>query len=86
MQSHFPQWKKRFNEKRSRLCHKADMILSQQAATAAQNTSQNAKNLKKYYYALLKVANYAHTLSRHRQKCIRTRFIQQGQCLAKKQK
>ena len=65
--------------------HKADMILAQQAATAAQNTSQNAKNLKKYY-ALLKVANYAHTLSRHRQKCIRTRFIQQGQCLAKKQK
>ena len=51
--------------------HKADMILAQQAATAAQNTSQNAKNLKKYYYALLKVANYAHTLSRHRQmKCI----------------
>ena len=44
--------------------HKADMILAQQAATAAQNTSQNAKNLKKYYYALLKVANYAHTLSR----------------------
>ena len=43
--------------------HKADMILAQQAATAAQNTSQNAKNLKKYYYALLKVANYAHTLS-----------------------
>ena len=42
---------------------KADMILAQQAATAAQNTSQNAKNLKKYY-ALLKVANYAHTLSR----------------------
>ena len=66
--------------------HKADMILAQQAATAAQNTSQNAKNLNKYYYALLKVANYAHTLSRHRQKCIRTRFIQQGQCLAKKQK
>ena len=70
MQSHFPQWKNVLTKKESFMPrHKKDMTLAQQAA-AAQNTSQNAKNLKKYYYALLRVANYARTLSRHRQKYV----------------